>query len=82
MQEQPGRCLGCLVVVATDVVPELSALSPRMAALAKASKPDDDSCSWVGLVNAAILLFLKSMHIKYGLIAIIQKWSLESSEAD
>lgn len=59
MQEQPGRCLGCFVVVAIDVVPASAALSPRIAALAKASRPED-SCSWDSLWLVDVLLFLSS----------------------
>ena len=61
MHEQPGRCLGCFVVVATDVVPGSAVLSPRIAALAKASRPED-SFSWVGLLFDATLRFLNSAH--------------------
>jgi hypothetical protein len=60
MQVQPGRCRGCFVVVATDGVLGSLAPSPRIAALAKASRPED-SCPWFGLWLVTILLFLNSM---------------------
>jgi len=47
MHEQPGRCLGCFVVVATTAVVLCSPTSPRIAALASASRPEDSS-SWAG----------------------------------
>lgn len=56
MHEHPGRCRGCLVVVAIDVVLGSLTLSPRTAALASASRPDD-ACSCI-LVT---LRFLKSL---------------------
>ena len=60
MHEQPGRCLGCFVVVATNAASGSATLSPRIAALAKASRPEA-SCSGVGLGSAAILLFFNSI---------------------
>lgn len=59
MQLQPGRCLGCLVVAPTEVSPMSPALSPRTAALARASKPED-SHSGARLLLSTILRFLKS----------------------
>lgn len=44
IQEHPGRCLGCLVVAATEAVPP----SPVIAALASASRPEAED-SWSGL---------------------------------
>lgn len=59
MQEQPGRCRGCFVVAPTEVSPESPALSPRTAALARASKPEG-SHSGAGLRLSTILRFLES----------------------
>lgn len=59
MQEQPGRCLGCFVVAATvGVVPAPPGLSPRIAALAKVSRPEEDSLSGTSLKLAAASLCL------------------------
>lgn len=58
MQVHPGRCLGCLVVAADDSEGSLR-LSPKTAALARASKPEG-SISWDDLLFSAILRFLKS----------------------
>lgn len=59
MHVQPGRCLGCLVVAPTDASPDSSILSPRAAAVARASKPEG-SCSRVFLSLSTALRFLKS----------------------
>lgn len=59
IQEQPGRCLGCFVVAATDeVVPAPPGLSPRIAAFAKVSRPEEDSLSGSILKLAAANLCL------------------------
>lgn len=61
MQEQPGRCLGCLVVVAIDVLPTRSVtLSWVAVALFIRLSRVADSCSCAGLWLAAILRFLNS----------------------
>lgn len=59
IQLQPGRCRGCLVVAPTDGSAESPTLSPRTAALAKASKPEG-SRSRADLWLPTILRFLKS----------------------
>ena len=60
MQEHPGLCRGCFVVLTTDVLPESLASSPSIAAFAKASSPED-SCSRASLWLAASLCFLNSI---------------------
>lgn len=60
IQEQPGRCLGCLVVAATDEVPGSLLLSPKAAAEARALRPED-SYSRAILLAITILLFVASM---------------------
>lgn len=59
IHEQPGRCRGCLVVAPADDSAGSTRLSPKTAALARASKPEG-SCSWIGLLFSTILRFLKS----------------------
>jgi len=59
MQEQPGRCLGCLVVAPADDSAVSTRFSPRAAAQARASKPDA-SCSWIDLLFSSLRRFLKS----------------------
>lgn len=60
MQEHPGRCLGCLVVAATEPAVGSFALSPSNAALARASR-SEGSCSCNDLWFVAVLRFLKSV---------------------
>ena len=63
MHEHPGRCLGCLVVVATDAPPGSLALSPRTAVLGRASRVAEScSCTILWLIN--ILCFLNSVRSK------------------
>lgn len=59
MHEHPGRCRGCLVVVATEGISGSTALSPRAATLARASRAEGSRSS-VGLRLAVTLRFLIS----------------------
>jgi len=59
MQEQPGRCLGCLVVAPADDSAVSTRFSPRAAALARASKPDT-SYSWNDLLFSSLRRFFES----------------------
>jgi hypothetical protein len=59
IQEQPGRCLGCLVVAPADESVGSMRFSPKTAKLARASKPEG-SCSWINLLFSTIRRFLKS----------------------
>lgn len=63
MQEQPGRCLGCLVVVATDEAPGSLMSPPTDAAFTRASWTADSQAS-ADLWLVANLLFLSSMEEK------------------
>lgn len=59
IQVHPGRCLGCLVVTPADDSEGSTILSPKTAALARASKPEG-SCSSVDLLFSTILRFLET----------------------
>lgn len=59
IQEQPGRCRGCLVVAPADDSAGSTKFSPKTAALARASKPEG-SCSWSGLPFSTTRRFLES----------------------
>lgn len=60
IQEQPGRCLGCLVVAPAEESVGSMKFSPKTAKLASASKPEG-SCSWINLLFSTIRRFLKSV---------------------
>lgn len=59
MQEQPGRCLGCRVVVATDEDPGSLMLPPTAAPFVAASTFPRDS---TGLRLVTALLLVKSAY--------------------
>lgn len=57
MQVQPERCRGCLVVGSVDGSSASTALSPKTAAVAKASKPEGSSSS-ASVTMGLSLIFL------------------------